>query len=201
MSESPNTRLSLLIRLKDPRNERAWEEFLEIYEPLIQQLARRKGLQAADIDDLTQEVFRAVTVAIEHWNPDPDRGSFRGWLFRIARNLIVNLLAARKRQQASYGVGGSDFVDLLESQPAMTSDDADLFESEYRRRLFTWAAERVRGRFTETTWRAFWLTGVEGREIVSVAETLGLTPGAAYIARSRVMARLRREIDQVEGIA
>jgi RNA polymerase sigma-70 factor (ECF subfamily) len=83
----------------------------------------------------------------------------------------------------------------------MTSDDADLFESEYRRRLFTWAAERVRGRFTETTWRAFWLTGVEGQEIASVAETLGLTPGAAYIARSRVMALLRREIDQVEGIA
>lgn len=199
MSETPSTRPSLLIRLKDPHNDRAWGEFVEIYEPLIHQLARRKGLQPADADDLVQDVFRAVTVAMEHWNPDPDRGSFRGWLFRIARNLIVNLLAARRRQKASYGTGGSDFVALLEAQPA-PGDDTHLFEGEYRRRLFAWAAERVRDGFTETTWQAFWRTGVEGRAVQAVAESLGLTPGAVYIARSRVMARLRREIEQVEGI-
>jgi RNA polymerase sigma factor (sigma-70 family) len=199
LTETPSTRPSLLVRLKDPRDDRAWVEFLEIYEPLIYRLARRKGLQAADADDLTQEVFRAVAGAIDRWDPDPARGSFRAWLFRIARNLIINLLAARSRRTAGYGAGGSDLVELLEALPAPTAEDTELFDGEYRRRLFAWAADRVRGHFREPTWQAFWRTGVEGREVRAVAQSLGMTPGAVHIARSRVMARIRREIEQIEA--
>ena len=78
MVESPNTRPSLLVRIRDPLDERAWSEFLEIYTPLVYQLARRKGLQDADAADLVQEVFRAVAGSIDRWDPDPKRGSFRG---------------------------------------------------------------------------------------------------------------------------
>ena len=162
MIETPNTRPSLLVRLKAPRNERAWAEFLEIYEPLIYRLARKQGLQPADADDLTQDVFRAVAGAIERWDPDPARGTFRAWLFRIARNLIINLVAARRRRAAGYGHGGSDLVELLEAQMAPADEDTALFDAEYRRRLFTWAVERVRSRFRETTWQAFWRTGRRG---------------------------------------
>lgn len=197
MVDAPDTRRSLLVRLRDPRDERAWEEFVEIYEPLIHRLARGRGLQGADADDLAQEVFRAVAGAIGRWDPDPSRGAFRGWLFRIARNLMVNLLAAQSRHPR--GAGGSDLVSLLEAQPAPESEDTVLFDGEYRRRLFDWAAERVRPAFREPTWLAFWRTGVEGQDVADVARSLGLTPGAVYIARSRVMARLRREIEQVEG--
>jgi RNA polymerase sigma-70 factor (ECF subfamily) len=194
----PGTRSSLLVRLKAPRDERAWAEFVEIYEPLIQRLARARGLQGADVDDLTQEVFRAVAGAIGQWDPDPARGSFRAWLFRIARNLIVNLLSARRRQTASFGAGGTEMVDLLESQPALDDEDSALFDLEYRRQVFACAAQRAREHFQETTWLAFWRTGVQGQDVSVVAAELGLTPGALYVARSRVMARIRTEIDQLE---
>jgi RNA polymerase sigma-70 factor (ECF subfamily) len=189
----------LLVRLKFPRDEQAWVEFVEIYEPLVHRLARRGGLQGADADDLTQAVLRAVAGAIDRYDPDPDRGSFRAWLSRIARNLVVNLLAARRRRSAGYGTGDTDIVALLEAQPAPEGQDSSLFDVEYRRRLFAWAAERVRGSFHEATWQAFWRTGVEGQDVHSVAKALGLSPGSVYVARSRVMARLRREIDLYEG--
>src|SRR3954470_13883371 len=98
MSESIPTRSSLLVRLRDPRDEQAWAEFVEIYTPLILRVAMQTGLQRSDADDLAQEVFRVVAGAIGRWDPDPKQGTFRGWLFRVARNLSLNVLASRKRQ-------------------------------------------------------------------------------------------------------
>ena len=197
MTDSPSTRPSLLVRLRDPQDERAWSEFLEIYGPLVRRLAQRRGLQEADAADLAQEVFRAVAGAIDRYDPDPARGSFRAWLFRIARNLMVNLLASQRRHPR--GSGDSDVARALEQQPAPEGEETILFEGEYRRRLFAWAAERVRPEFRPATWQAFWRTGVEGQEPAAVARALGMTVGAVYIAKSRVMARLRREIEHVEG--
>ncbi len=197
MDEIPNTRPSLLVRLRKPHDEQAWVEFMEIYEPLVYQLARQRGLQDADARELAQEVFVAVTSAIERWQPDPERAKFRTWLFRIARNLIVHALVARRRHP--QGTGGSDLRALMEQQPAPDSEDSSLFDQEYRRQLLAWAADRVRGQFHETTWQAFWLTSVDGQEVGQVAASLGLSAGAVYIARSRVMARLRETIEKFEG--
>ena len=197
MADSPATRQSLLVRLKNPRDEQAWAEFVEIYAPLIDRLARARGLQAADAADLTQEVFRAVAGAIDRYDPDPARGSFRSWLFRIARNLIINLLAARRiRPQAT---GDSDIQEMLERVPAPDGAETALFEAEYRRRVFLWAADQIHGEFRRSTWQAFWLSAVEGREPKDAARAAGISVGAVYIARSRVMARLRAIIEQVEG--
>jgi RNA polymerase sigma factor (sigma-70 family) len=197
MVETPSTRASLLIRLRDPRDERAWAEFVDIYEPLVLGLARRRGLRGADADDLAQEVFAAVASAIGRWDLDPARGSFRGWLFRVARNLTVDLLAARQRQPR--GTGDTDARRLLEEVPDRQGPDSDLFDDEYRRRLFDWAAGRVRGEFSPAAWRAFWMAGVEGRAGAEVAGALGTSVGTVYYYKSTVMARLRREIERVEG--
>jgi RNA polymerase sigma factor (sigma-70 family) len=195
MDDAPTTRLSLLARLRSPRDERAWVEFAAIYGPLIGRLARRRGLQAADAADLTQEVFRAVASAIDRWDPDPGKGSFRAWLFRIARNLTVNFLVRRRRHPP--GAGDTDMANLLEAQEA--PEDSSCFDVEYRRQLFLWAAGQVRGEFGEAAWRAFWMTGVEGRPAAEAAEEIGTTVGTVYFYKSRIMARLRREIERVEG--
>jgi RNA polymerase sigma factor (sigma-70 family) len=95
MDQTPDTRASLLVRLRDAGDEQAWAEFTAIYGPFVKRLACRRGLQDADADDLSQEVFRTVARAIERQLYDPERGSFRGWLFRIARNLVANFLIQR----------------------------------------------------------------------------------------------------------
>jgi RNA polymerase sigma factor (sigma-70 family) len=197
MDETPATRPSLLVRLRDPQDERAWGEFLEIYAPLVRQLARRKGFQDADADDLAQEVFRAVAAAIDRWDPDPSKGSFRGWLFRIARNLMINALGGQRRHVR--GTGDTDANTRLGEQPAPLDEDSAIFEAEYMRQIFGWAVERVRDEFREANWQAFWQTGVEGKEAGAVAAELGMSVGAVYKSKSRIMARLREVIRQVEG--
>jgi RNA polymerase sigma-70 factor (ECF subfamily) len=195
MEQTPTTRLSLLVRLRDPQDERAWCEFTEVYAPLIYRLARRKGLQDADAADLVQEVLRAVVRAIERDAYDPARGSFRAWLFRIARNLTVNHLLGQARQVR--GSGDTGVRKMLDGVPA--PEEPSAFDTEYRKQLLWWAAEQVRGEFSELTWQAFWLAGVEGRSAREVADTLRTTPGTVYHCKSRVMARLRQKIAEVEG--
>ena len=197
MNAAPSTRYSLLVRVQDPHDHAAWLEFVAIYEPLVYGLARRRGLQDADARDLCQDVFRAVAKAVHGWKPDPARGSFRGWLFRIAQNLLVNFLRRERRQPCASG--DSDVQRLLDAQPACGDEYARLIEFEYRRRQFEVAARQIEAEFTPATWQAFWQTAIESQPIVRVAETLGISQGAVYIARSRVLARLRARVQQIAG--
>jgi RNA polymerase sigma-70 factor (ECF subfamily) len=197
MAELPTTRLTLLARLQEPANQAAWEEFVAVYEPAVYGFARKKGLQDADARDLCQDVLRAVALAIERWDPDPSRGSFRGWMFRIARNMLINFCTNRRRHVR--GTGDSMVHEALADLPGAKSADSTLYEAEYRRQLFVWAAGEVRGEFSASTWQAFWQTAVEGRETKTVAAELGISAGAIYIARSRVIARLRERIQQFEA--
>jgi RNA polymerase sigma-70 factor (ECF subfamily) len=193
MDESPATRRSLIVKLRDPGDSAAWHEFVTMYEPLVYRLARHKGLQDADARDLCQEVFQAVSRAIDHW--DPDRGSFRGWLSRIARNLLINFLT--RRPSASRGSGATSVQELLEAQPSGDPSATALYEAEHQRRLVRWAAEQIRGEFTPATWQAFWQTAIEDRPPSQVAGELGLSVGAVYVARCRVLSRLRRRIKKM----
>jgi RNA polymerase sigma factor (sigma-70 family) len=199
MDDTPTTRPSLLVRLRDRQDQQSWEEFYAIYQPLVFRLARNRGFQDADASELAQEVFLSVASAIERWNPDPRRGSFRGWLFRIARNMMINWLDYRRRHPT--GAGDSDALRLLAEHPDPRDpggEDSAVFDREYRRQAFAWAAEEIRGEFHESTWQAFWLTSVENLSVPKAAEKLGISAGAVYIARSRVMARLRNKIETLE---
>ena len=197
MTPFPETRHSLLLRLDDRADESAWEDFVSIYRPLILRLARRNGLQEADAEELAQEALVAVAGAVRRWRTDPDRGPFRAWLSRIAKNLAVNLLTRRK--PGDIGAGGRDFDRFFESLPAPAETET-LVRLEYRREVFAWAAEQVRGEFRESTWRAFWNSCVEGAPVEAVAAQFGLSVGAVYIASSRVAARLREKVRRFDRL-
>ena len=196
MAESPPTRASLLVRLRDAGDQEAWSQFVQVYAPLIYGFARKRGLQDADAADLMQEVLRSVAGAVGRLDYDPRRGTFRGWLYTVTRNKVHNFLAARKRQVR--GSGDSSAQDLLEEQAAQDDSDVTLWDQEYERRLFDWAAERVRGEFQDATWQAFWRTAVDGQAAREAGEALGMSVGAVYVAKSRVLARLKDEIQQLQ---
>jgi RNA polymerase sigma-70 factor (ECF subfamily) len=196
MADPATTRPSLLLRIRDCADAQAWAEFVDIYAPLVFGFARRQGLQSADAADLTQEVLRAVAGAAARLEYAPQRGSFRGWLFTITRNRLRNFLASRRRHPV--GSGDSAAQRLLEEQPARQEDEVE-WDRDCERRLFAWAAEQVRTTCQETTWRAFWLTAVEGKSGKEVARVLGLTQAAVYLAKRRVMARLKEQVAQLRG--
>jgi RNA polymerase sigma-70 factor (ECF subfamily) len=194
MSDAPATRLSLLVRLCDARDDAAWSQFVEIYAPLVYGFARKHGLQDADAADLTQDVLQAVSGSIRNFDYDPRRGTFRGWLFTVVRNKLRNFLAVQDRP--GRGSGDTDAQQRLQELPAREEDQSAWWDEEYERRVFVWAAEQARGAFSEPTWQAFWQTAVEGKTGPQAAQDLGLSVAAVYLAKGRVMNRLKDIIRQ-----
>ena len=196
MAEPPVTRVTLLTRIRDGRDADAWREFVQIYGPVVYRFARNRGLQDADAADLMQDVLRSVARNAHRMEYDPARGTFRGWLYTVTRNKIYNFLNGQKNHERGSGDSGAQ--ERLEEQAAHQDDAASLWDQEYERRLFDWAAEQARTEFQGATWQAFWQTAVEGRSAKEVGDRLGMSLGAVYVAKSRVLARLKELIRQVE---
>ena len=197
MAEAPGTRPSLLIRIRDASDTDAWRQFVDLYGALINRYARCRGLQAADADDLTQLVLLAISEGIGRLEYDAFKGTFRAWLYTIVRRQLSQFFA--RQQHVLQGSGDSKVHDRLQQQPDRDDADAELWEQEYRQQRFLWAADRARVDFQERTWQAFWRTAVHGEEPRGVAEALGLSIGALYTARARVLNRIREEVRLLEG--
>jgi RNA polymerase sigma-70 factor (ECF subfamily) len=196
MIESPDTRASLLVRIRDGRDTDAWQQFIRLYAPVVYGFARRRGLQDADAADLMQEVLRSVAAAAGRLDYDPTRGTFRSWLFTVTRNKLYNLLDGQRRHVR--GTGDSAAHERLDEQASRDGDGEVTWEREYQTHLAGLAMERVRGEFQETTWKAFQLTALEGKAARAAGSALGMSPGAVYVAKSRVLARLREEIQKLQ---
>lgn len=187
------TRASLILRLQDAKDLAAWDEFVAIYGPVVFNVATSRGFQAADAENLVQEVFMAVANSISNWLRRDDRGSFRAWLLTIARNAAVDMLTQKATR--SLGRDGSQAQLHLANLPAPSGLSGSL-DLEYERRIFQWASERVRDSVAEHTWQAFWLTSIEELSVEAAAAQLNTRPGNIYFARSRVMARIKALVGQ-----
>ena len=195
VDDSPVTRASLLVQLRDGANHAAWQVFLMLYVPVVYGFARKRGLQDADAADVMQDVMRSVSAAIARLDYDRNQGTFRGWLFTISRNKVFNFLSARRIRPQAAGDSGTDR--LLASEPD-DRESADTWEMEYQRRLASLAMDRIRNDFQEKSWQAFWLTAVEGKAASDVSQQIGLSTGAIYVAKSRVLARLKEEVEAMQ---
>ena len=196
MPASPTeTRASLILRLQNADDVAAWDEFAELYGPVVFRAARARGLQAADADNLVQEVLLAVAQSVSRWLDRDDRGSFRRWLLSLARNHTVNMLTQRSTR--SLGKDGEAAERAL-NELSVTDEISSLIDLEYDRAVFHWAAGCVQLVVAEHTWQAFWMTHVEGLSIEEAAKKLRTRPGNIYFGRSRVMARIQELVTQYE---
>ena len=187
----PETRHTLIVRLKGD-DERAWADFVGAYEPFLRHLAARHGVPQAHVADVVQQVLLAIARSVDGWSDDGKAGSFRRWMATVARNVAIKFMT-RERKHAG-GAGGTELVELLQRVPAKP-DREEL--GKYEHELIVWAAEQVRGEFVATSWAAFWATTIEGRDVAEVAGELGLTRGAIYMSRGRIMARIRKKVGEV----
>jgi RNA polymerase sigma factor (sigma-70 family) len=196
MSDLDKTSQSLLARIRDPKDEAAWSTFVEVYSPFVYRFIRRRGVQPADAADVAQDVMQTVFRSLDQFEHAQHEGSFRKWLTTIIRSRLSDNLSQRLRQAA--GSGDTEVLGMLAEHPApieeCTEDDR-----EYQQCLFGWAANSIRCKFQESTWKAFWLTYVDGMRCEDAAEELGLSIESVYMARGRVLSRLRQKIRELEA--
>lgn len=195
MPEFPETSESLIVRVQDPSNQPAWDQFEQLYRPVIFRIARAKGLQHSDALDLVQHVLMSVAAAIGRYEKQSGGIRFRNWLNRVTRNAILKALSRGPRDLAA---GGSQILDVLSEVPADSSTD-ELIELEYRREVYVRAAARVREEVREDTWLAFEITVLQEVSIDAAAKRLDMSTGSIYAARSRIMRRLRIAVNELEA--
>lgn len=179
------TPVSLLERLREPNAEADWARFVTLATPLLKLWARALGLKGQDAEDLVQEVLVVLVEKLPDFAYDRDR-SFRGWM----RTIAVNKWRERQRRGAMLA------LDAIPWKPGDLAEDAEemFWEREFREQLVKQALRIMKSDFQPTTWKACWEHVVSDRPAAEVAAELGITPGAVYIAKSRVLKRLREEL-------
>lgn len=195
---------SLIGRAVAGENE-AWQRLIQIYGPLVYTWCRRHGLQPQDAADATQETMSAVATRISSFDSTRNGATFRGWLWTIARNKSADLVRGKKDQVGARG-GSTNLAHLnqiIDAETGSESYEASNAEAERladQKGVIGRAIALIRSSFEPTTWQAFWRTVVDGQPPDAVAEELSLSRWAVYKARSRVLHRLRMELNGLEDI-
>jgi RNA polymerase sigma-70 factor (ECF subfamily) len=172
----------------------AWRRLVELYAPLVAVWCRRWGVAEQDVVDVLQEVFGAVARNLAGFHKDRPEDTFRGWLRTIARNKVRDHFRRRAGQPAAAG-GTEAVLRLAQLQdPAACSEEAEVADDAQFSAVLSRALDAIRGEFHEQTWRAFWSVTVLGQTTADVAAQLAMQPGAVRVCKSRVLARLRREL-------
>jgi RNA polymerase sigma-70 factor (ECF subfamily) len=184
-----HTRPSLLVRLRDARDEESWRTFVDTYGPLLYRWCRRRGLQDADAADVSQETLAEVARCIRTFAYQPERGRFRDRLATVTRRRLIRFHEQRGRGVAAAGGEADQALAQCSAEPA----DAE-WTAAFHAHVLRVALDRVRPHFAQDTWRAFELTWLDGRPSIEVADRLGVPIDAVYLARCRVLKRLEEEV-------
>ncbi|MCE9565284.1 MAG: sigma-70 family RNA polymerase sigma factor [Planctomycetes bacterium] len=191
------TSATLLARLKDTQDLDAWSRLNDLYGPLIKSWAVRLGVRGSDADDLMQDVMTVVVRRFPEF-VHPDRpGAFRGWLRAIAANCARD--AWRARRVAPQAPGGTDFGSYLARLEDPTDDMSREWDREHDVYVTRRMLERIKPDFEAKTWELFQQFVLDGHSADAVAAACGVSPNAVYIAKSRVLARLRDEAGGLLG--
>ena len=188
-SEADGTSLSLLERVKN-QDRSAWERLGQLYGPLILHWCRLKGLQAADAENVRQEVFMAIHRAVGEFRREPPLLTFRRWLRTITKNKIIDHV--RQEGKRPDAVGGGEWQRRIEALSADTPDD-DSSAHEEKSLLVRRALDLLRTDFEPQTWTAFWRVRIDGLSARAVAEELHISASAVHTACYRVRNRLEAE--------
>jgi RNA polymerase sigma-70 factor (ECF subfamily) len=194
---------SLLDRLRDhhhhhQRDAEAWQRWLTVYEPWLRGWLRRHRLQPADTDDLLQNILVVVNQKLPGFVHNGRPGAFRAWLRTILVNQVRSFLRSRRQQQhhQDQAVESPDWLDLLADSSSDLSRQWDL---EHDQQLVRRLLAIVQPEFQPRTWEVFRLLVLEDRPAAEVAQFCGMELNAVYVAKSRVLARLRQELGGVVG--
>jgi RNA polymerase sigma-70 factor (ECF subfamily) len=187
------TSISLLERLRLHPDAPSWQRLVDLYTPLIRSWLLRHSLQASDVDDLVQEVMSVLVRELPNFQHERRTGAFRRWLRRITVNRLR--VFWRGGHGGPEAVGGSDFGQLLAQLEDPDSSLSREWDLEHDRHVARRLLELIEPDFEPATWQAFRLLVLEGKPTAAVAAELGLTPNAVRIAKSRVLSRLRQEME------
>jgi len=189
--EPIDTPHSLLEQARDCSDGAAWRRLADLYIPLIRGWLRPYLLQAADTDDLVQEVLTTLARELPSFDPQPRPGAFRSWLRTITVHRLRAYWQARGRRPTA--IGGEDLLAAFAELEDPNSALSRAWDEEHDRHVVKTLLEAIRLEVRDTTWRAFEATALEGRPVAEVAAELGLSPNAVLLAKSRVLNRLRKE--------
>jgi RNA polymerase sigma-70 factor (ECF subfamily) len=178
------TSASLLVRVRDPRDDGAWRTFEAVYGPLVRRYCTRRGVQEADAADVSQDVLARVARAIRGFEYTPERGRFRSWLGTVTANELRTYFARTGRRPAGDGDPAS----------AESAGADPVWMDEFTRHVLAVATERIRGEFEPATWAAFEAAWVRKEPPADAARRLGIPVHSVYVNKSRVLKRLEAEV-------
>jgi RNA polymerase sigma-70 factor (ECF subfamily) len=194
-----DTSLTLMQRIQsNPTDRRAWEDFVEHYQPMIRAWCLKWGSQLSDADDVTQEVLLKLLRAMRSFHYDPSK-SFRGWLRTVTQSAWSDFVTARRdRAAGDVGRDADPFAAIADSRDAL-ADLERRMEDAFDRELLGLAMRRVEPRVKPVTWRAFQLTALQSRTGAEAAVELGMPVAHVFVARHRVQKLLEEEIRLLRG--
>jgi RNA polymerase sigma-70 factor (ECF subfamily) len=185
-----DTSASLLDSLRRADDGDAWSKLVDLYSPLIHRWLKRHGAALGDVDDVAQEVLTVVVRRLPEFRREPRTGAFRSWLRTITANCLRDHWRRENKQPAA--IGGTDFGEIIQQLTDPNSGISQLWDREHDEHVTRHLLTLIRHNFADNTWTAFQQFAIEGRSADEVAERLGMTANAVFIAKSRVMAALRK---------